>query len=710
MPREFSLDKTRNIGIIAHIDAGKTTVTERILFYTGKKHKIGEVHKGQAEMDWMEQEKERGITITSAATTCFWAPEGNEAEKVRINIIDTPGHVDFTAEVERSLRVLDGGVVVFDGVAGVEPQSETVWRQAEKYKVPRICFINKMDRTGADFYKSFDSIHSKLGVNNAVTLQLPIGTESDFKGIVDIINEKAYIFEDDLGQKITITDIPDDMKEKAKEYRDILIEKVVETDDVLLEKYLGGKVPDADTLRKALHNACISNKIYPVLCGSALKNKGVQRLLDAIAWYLPSPLEVPNIKGFDPKSPEKEIERKTSDDEPFAALAFKIATDPFVGSLVFFRVYSGKLGSGSYILNANNGKKERIGRILRMHANHREDVKTVYSGEIAAAVGLKDTTTGNTLCDPNHPVVLESIIFPEPVISIAIEPETKADQDKLSEALKRLAEEDPTFKIKVDQDTNQTLISGMGELHLEIIVDRMKREFGVQASVGKPQVAYKETIQQEVLKEESKFVRQSGGRGQYGHVVIKLEPKERGGEFEFENKITGGTIPKEFIPAIQKGIEEAMLRGVIAGYPVVDLKVTLFDGSFHDVDSSEMAFKIAGSMALQSGVKKGKPVLLEPIMKLEVVTPEEFLGDVTGDLNSRRGQIQEIGERTNIKIIQSVVPLANMFGYATNLRSISSGRASFTMEFDHYDPVPHNIAEEIIGKYETARAAGEGRK
>jgi len=710
MAREQSLEKTRNIGIIAHIDAGKTTITERILFYTGKKHKMGEVHEGQAEMDWMEQEKERGITITSAATTCFWAPEGKEDQKVRINIIDTPGHVDFTAEVERSLRVLDGGVVVFDGVAGVEPQSETVWRQAEKYKVPRICFINKMDRMGADFDKSFKSIHSKLGVNNAITLQLPIGAESDFKGIVDLIDQKAYIFEDDLGQKTTITDIPEDLQEKATKYRDILIEKVVETDDTLLEKYLGGEIPNTSALRKALHEACVLNKIYPVLCGSALKNKGIQRLLDAIAWYLPSPLEVPSIKGFDPKDEEKRIERKTSDNEPFAALAFKIATDPFVGSLAFFRVYSGKLESGSYILNINTGKKERIGRILRMHANRREDVKTVYSGEIAAAVGLKDTTTGNTLCDPIHPIVLESITFPEPVISIAIEPETKADQDKLSGALKRLAEEDPTFKIKVDQDTNQTLISGMGELHLEIIVDRMKREFGVQASVGKPQVAYKETIQQEVLKEEAKFIRQSGGRGQYGHVVIKLKPKEQGEGFEFENKITGGVIPREFIPAIQKGIEEAMLRGVIAGYPVVDLKITLFDGSFHDVDSSEMAFKIAGSMALQSGVKKGKPVLLEPIMKLEVITPEEFFGDVSGDLNSRRGQIQEVGERTNIKIIKAIAPLANMFGYATSLRSISSGRASFTMEFDHYDPVPHNIAEEIIGKYETARAAGKGKR
>lgn len=706
MAREYSLEKTRNIGIIAHIDAGKTTVTERILYYTGKKHKIGEVHKGEAEMDWMELEKERGITITSAATTCFWAPEDKEAEKTRINIIDTPGHVDFTAEVERSLRVLDGGVVVFDGVAGVEPQSETVWRQAEKYKVPRICFINKLDRMGADFDKSYRSILDRLGAN-AVLLQLPIGLEADFKGIVDILKEKAYIYKDDMGEKIEECDIPDNLKDRVKKERDKAIEKIVECDDELLEKYLGGEVPALETLRKVLRKATIANKIVPVICGSALKNKGVQKLLDAIVLYLPSPLEVPNIKGFNPKDKERELERKTSDSEPFAALAFKIAADPFVGKLCFFRVYSGTLKAGSYVLNTSTGEKERIGRILRMHANHREDVSEVYSGEIAAAVGLKNTGTGNTLCDSAHPIVLESITFPEPVISVAIEPKTKADQDKLGDVLRRLGEEDPTFKISSDEETGQTLISGMGELHLEVLVDRMKREFHVEANIGKPQVAYKETITCVIESQEGKFIRQSGGRGQYGHVVIKLEPKEQGEGFEFVNKIVGGTIPREFIPGVAKGLKEAVQKGVIAGYPVVDIQVTLFDGSFHDVDSSEIAFKIAASQAFQEGVKRAKPVLLEPIMGLEVVTPEEFMGDVTGDLSSRRGQIEEMDDRGNAKVIKAKVPLATMFGYATSLRSLSSGRASFTMEFDHYAKVPSSVASGIIGKYETARSKGE---
>jgi elongation factor G len=706
MPREYTLDRTRNIGIIAHIDAGKTTVSERVLFYTGKKHKIGEVHEGEAEMDWMEQEKERGITITSAATTCFWAPEGDESKKVRINIIDTPGHVDFTAEVERSLRVLDGGIVVFDGVAGVEPQSETVWRQAEKYKVPRICFINKMDRMGADFYASFKSIKDRLG-DDAVAIQLPIGSESDFKGIIDLITQRAYIYNDDLGQNIEESDVPEDMKEVVSKYRAEMIERVVETDDVLLEAYLGGNEPSLEDLRSALRSACIDNKIFPVLCGSALKNKGVQKLLDAVVWYLPSPLDVPSIIGFRPGDETTEVELVTSDDEPFAALAFKVATDPFVGSLCFFRVYSGTLEAGSYVLNANTGNKERVGRILRMHANHREEVKKVYAGEIAAAVGLKETTTGNTLSDIAKPIILESINFPEPVISVAIEPESKADQDKMSLALKRLADEDPTFKIKVDRETGQTLIAGMGELHLEIIVDRMKREFSVNATVGRPQVAYKETIQETIEKQDGKFIRQSGGRGQYGHVVIKLEPVERGEGFEFVNKIVGGTIPREFIPAVEKGIKETMQKGIIAGYPVVDIRITLFDGSFHEVDSSEMAFSIAGSMALQEGFKKAGPVLLEPIMSLEVVSPEEFVGDVTGDLSARRGQIKEIKERGNAKAIDAIVPLANMFGYATNIRSLSSGRASFTMQFDHYEPVPSNITQEMMGKYQSDKSEGK---
>jgi elongation factor G len=688
MPRQYSLEKTRNIGIIAHIDAGKTTVTERVLYYTGKKHKIGEVHEGEAEMDWMEQEKERGITITSAATTCFWSDH-------RINIIDTPGHVDFTVEVERSLRVLDGGVVVFDGVAGVESQSETVWRQADKYNVPRICFINKLDRTGADFYRDVKSIVERLGAK-PVVIQIPIGVESDFEGIIDLIEEKAIVFSGELGEKREEKEIPAELQVKAKEYREKMIESIVETDDQLTTKYLDGQKVTKEELKQALRKATVQNKVYPTLCGSALKNKGIQLLLDAVIDYLPSPLDVPPVDGINPKTKEKEI-RETKDDGPFAALAFKIASDPFVGSLAFFRVYSGTVKAGSYILNANNNKKERLGRILRMHANKREEVEEVYSGEIAAAVGLKDTTTGNTLCDVGHPVILEQITFPEPVISIAIEPKTKADQEKMALALKRLSEEDPTFVVKSDQETGQTLIWGMGELHLEIIVDRMLREFKVEANIGKPQVAYRETIKQ-TTEIESKYIRQSGGRGQYGHVWLKLEPNERGKGEEFINKIVGGAIPKEFIPAVEKGVKEAMENGVLAGYPLVDLKATLFDGSFHEVDSSEAAFKIAGAKAVKAGVPKASPCLLEPIMKVEVVTPEEFMGDVTGDLNAKRGQIERMDDRPGkVKAIDALVPLASMFGYATTLRSMSQGRASYTMEFSHYAEVPGNVAQEIIG-------------
>ncbi|HSH31599.1 MAG TPA: elongation factor G [Candidatus Saccharimonadales bacterium] len=693
MPREYSLEKTRNIGIIAHIDAGKTTVTERVLFYTGKTHKIGEVHEGEATMDWMEQEQERGITITSAATTCFW--QGH-----RINIIDTPGHVDFTVEVERSLRVLDGGVTVFDGVAGVEPQSETVWRQADKYNVPRICFINKMDRTGADFYADLKSIWDRLSTK-AVAVQLPIGAEGGFKGIIDLISMKARLFKDDLGKQIEITDIPEDMQARAEEYRSTMVERVAETDEALTEKFLEGEELTEDELVAGLRHATITGQLYPVLCGSALKNKGVQMLLDAVNAYLPSPLDIESIKGTDPKTGD-EVLRHASDEEPFAALAFKIATDPFVGKLAFFRVYSGVLRSGSYILNSSTGEKERIGRILRMHANSREEVAEVYAGEIAAAVGLKGTTTGNTLCDPAHPIILESITFPEPVISIAIEPKTKADQEKMSLALQRLAEEDPTFRIRSDEETNQTLISGMGELHLDIIVDRMKREFKVEANIGKPQVAYRETIKKPT-KVEGKFVRQSGGRGQYGHVWLELTPQEPGGGFEFENKIVGGAVPREYISPVEQGVKEAMQNGVLAGYPVVDMKVALYDGSFHEVDSSEMAFKIAGSMALQEGVRRADPIILEPVMKVEVVVAEEFMGDVIGDLNSKRGRIERMEDRGQAKVVDAKVPLAEMFGYTTTLRSMTQGRGSNSMEFDHYAEVPRNVADEIIGK-RTAKA------
>ncbi len=693
MSREFTLEKTRNIGIIAHIDAGKTTVTERILYYTGKKHKIGEVHEGQAEMDWMEQEKERGITITSAATTCFWTPRGEEDKRVRINIIDTPGHVDFTVEVERSLRVLDGGVVVFDGVAGVEPQSETVWRQADKYEVPRLCFINKLDRTGADFYRSYQSILDRLGTN-AVPVQLPIGIEDAFSGIVDLIEMKAYMFQEELGQNAVEADIPSDMAEKVKEWRLKLVEKVAECDEKLLEKYLSSGDLSVDDIRAGLRAATIKNELIPVLTGSALKNKGVQLMLDAIVDFLPNPLEIPSVMAKTPNS-EEEIEVRTNDEDPFCALAFKIATDPFVGRLSFVRVYSGVLKAGSYVTNVNTGEKERVGRILRMHANHREDVEEVFSGEIAAIVGLKNTTTGDTLCDPARKVLLEMIVFPEPVIEIAIEPKTKADQAKMGLALSKLAEEDPTFKVKSDQESNQTLIAGMGELHLEIIVDRLKREFKVEANVGAPQVAYRETILKGA-KAEGKFVRQSGGRGQYGHVYLEISPRERGEGNEFINKIFGGSIPREFIPAVEDGVNGALNKGVIAHYQMVDVSVTLYDGSYHDVDSSELAFQIAGSMALQEAVKNADPVILEPIMKVEAVTPEEFMGDVLGDLNSKRAHIGTVTERGNAKVIPAEVPLGEMFGYATSLRSITQGRASYTMEFLKYEIVPKNIANGLI--------------
>jgi len=696
MPREYSLEKTRNIGIIAHIDAGKTTVTERILFYSGKKHKIGEVHEGEAEMDWMEQERERGITITSAATTCFWAPRGQEDKKCRINIIDTPGHIDFTAEVQRSLRVLDGGVVVFDGVAGVEPQSETVYHQAEKFKVPLMGFVNKMDRTGADFYADLQSIRERL-TKNAYPIQLPIGAEDKFLGVIDLLRQKAYVYKDDLGQEIEETDIPDDMKEKSEEYRSELLEAIVQHDEALMNKYLGGEEVDLNELIKILRQATIKNEIMPILVGSALKNKGVQLLLDAVCDYLPNPLEVKPVVGFHPKNPETEEKRKADDNEPFSALAFKIAVDPFVGKLCFFRVYSGTLEAGSYVYNSSTGRKERIGRIVRMHANHREDVEKVYAGEIAAAVGLKDTFTGHTLCDENHPVVLESIEFPEPVISVAIEPKTKADQEKMGIALQKLAEEDPTFQVRGDEETMQTIISGMGELHLEVLVDRMKREFKVEANVGKPQVAYKETIKANA-EAEGKYIRQSGGRGQYGHCWLRVEPKSRGEGFEFVDEIKGGIIPREYIPAIQKGVKEAMDKGIIAGYPLLDLKCTVYDGSFHEVDSSEAAFKIAGSIALQEAAKRANPILLEPIMKVEVITPEKFMGDVIGNINSKRGQIEEMRDRGQSKVIDAKVPLAEMFGYATELRSMTQGRASYSMEFDRYAEVPANVAEVIKGE------------
>jgi elongation factor G len=688
------LHHLRNIGIIAHIDAGKTTVTERILFYTGRTHKIGETHDGESQMDWMDQERERGITITSAATTCFWdTPDG---KKHRINIIDTPGHVDFTVEVERSLRVLDGGVAVFDGAMGVEPQSETVWRQADKYKVPRIAFVNKMDKMGGDFYMSLKSIHERL-TPDAVAIQLPIGAEKDMVGVIDLIEQKAYKFEGASGETITEIDIPEDMKDKVEEYRGILLEKVAENDDSLMEKFLEEQEITVDELKAGIRKATISTKIYPVMCGTALQNIGVQPLINAACWYLPSPMDLPPVQGHDVKDEEQTLERKLTIEEPFSALAFKIATDPFVGSLCFFRVYSGKLESGSYVLNASTGKKERVGRLLQMHANSREEIKEVKAGDIAAIVGLKGTTTGNTLCDVGNPILLESITFPDPVIHIAVEPKTKADQEKMGTALQKLAEEDPTFTVRTDEETGQTIIGGMGELHLDIIIDRMKREFKVEANVGAPQVAYRETITAETTMEE-KYAKQSGGRGQFGHVYIRITPQEPGEGYEFVNSIVGGKIPKEYIPAVDKGIQEAMSRGVIAGYQIVDVKAELYDGSYHDVDSSEMAFKIAGSICFQNAAKQANPVILEPIMKVEVVVPEDYFGDVMGDINSRRGQISESGDRGLVKFIKAEIPLASMFGYATDLRSMTQGRGNYTMEFSHYAKVPQNVADEIAAK------------
>jgi elongation factor G len=701
MPRQTPLNRTRNIGIMAHIDAGKTTTTERILFYTGRTYKIGEVHEGTAVMDFMEQEQERGITITSAATTCFW-------RDVRVNIIDTPGHVDFTAEVERSLRVLDGAVAVFDSVAGVEPQSETVWRQADKYRVPRICFVNKMDRIGADFKRTFDQIISKLG-GNPVAIQLPIGSEDKFTGVIDLVKMKAIRYKDEtMGAEYIVEDIPADMLAEAKQYRERLIEKVSEADDKLLEKYLHGEEPTEDEIKAAIRkrvNSSVHTRgekaepaFVPVICGSAFKNKGVQPLLDAVVDYLPSPLDVPPIIGFDPdKGPDVLVERPASDDAPFSALAFKIMTDPFVGQLTFIRVYSGVMAAGTTVYNATKQKSERLGRLLQMHANKREEIKEVFSGDIAAAVGLKTVTTGDTICDEKKPVVLESMDFPEPVISLSIEPKTKADQEKLGTGLGKLMAEDPTFRVKTDQQTGEVVISGMGELHLEIIVDRLKREFNVEASVGRPQVAYKETLTR-AADGEMKYAKQTGGRGQYGHVKIHLYPAEPGSGYVFENKITGGSIPREYIKPVDEGIKEALTRGVLAGYPVDDVRIELYDGTYHEVDSSEMAFKIAGSMAFQDAAKKAKPVLLEPMMRVEVVVPKEHMGDVMGNLSSRRGHIQSQEDRGGTQIINARVPLSEMFGYATDLRSRTQGRATYSMHFDRYEPAPSNVSEEVVAR------------
>jgi elongation factor G len=680
--------RTRNIGIIAHIDAGKTTVTERILFYTKKIYKIGEVHEGAATMDWMEQEQERGITITAAATTCFWADH-------RINLIDTPGHVDFTAEVERSLRVLDGAVVVFDGVAGVEPQSETVWRQADKYHVPRFCFVNKLDRTGADFWRVVDMIKERLGVN-AVVLQVPIGSEGGFRGVVDLINMKAITYGNDLGDQIDVGDIPAEVQATADEWRDKMIEALADFDDDIAHKFLEGEAIGADQLRGALRAATLAYQIVPVLTGSALKNKGVQPMLDAVVDYLPSPLDVPPVTGTDPRTGD-EVTRETDPSAPFSALAFKIVADPFVGKLAFFRVYSGTLKTGSYVYNSTKGQKERVGRILQMHANHREEIDSIGAGDIAAAVGLKSTTTGDTLSAEDKQVVLESITFPEPVIELAVEPKTKADQDKMSIALQRLAEEDPTFRVHTDQESSQTRIAGMGELHLEVLVDRMLREFKVQANVGRPQVSYREAIRKPV-KGEGRFVRQTGGKGQYGHAVLNLEPLERGSGFEWESKIVGGSVPREFWRAIEQGVIEALAGGVVAGFPVIDVRATLIDGSYHEVDSSEMAMKIAGSMAAKDGVAKADPAILEPVMKVEVTAPEDYMGDVIGNLNARRGTIDGIDERGSSRMIRAHVPLAEMFGYATELRSMTQGRATYSMEFGRYAEVPNNLATELIAK------------
>ena len=688
MSRLSPLDKYRNIGIMAHIDAGKTTTTERILYYTGVSHKIGEVHEGTATMDWMEQEQERGITITSAATTCEWNDH-------RINIIDTPGHVDFTIEVERSLRVLDGAVAVFCSVGGVEPQSETVWRQADKYGVPRIAFVNKMDRIGADFFRGVQMIKDRLKAN-AVPIQIPVGKEENFKGVVDLVSMKALVWDEEtLGATYHEQELTGELLADAQEWREKLIEEISSHDDALMDKYLGGEALTEDEIRAAIRTSTINIDIIPVICGSSFKNKGVQNLLDAVVDYMPSPLDIPAIKGVDANGAE--VERKADDAEPFAALGFKIMTDPFVGQLTFIRVYSGVLQSGSYVYNATKGKRERIGRLLKMHANKREEIKEVYAGDIAAAVGLKYTTTGDTLCHEDSEVVLESIEFPEPVISIAIEPKTKAEQEKLGFGLQKLASEDPSFRVKTDEETGQTIISGMGELHLEIIVDRLMREFKVEANVGKPQVAYRETITKKV-KVEGKFVRQSGGRGQYGHVWLEIEPQEPGKGFEFVDAIKGGVVPREYIPAVGKGVLEATDTGVMAGFPVVDVKVTLIDGSYHEVDSSEMAFKIAGSMGFKEGCQKAAPVLLEPIMSVEVVVPEDYMGDVIGDLNSRRGRIMGMDSRAGAQVVSAMVPLANMFGYSTDLRSATQGRATYTMTFDHYEPVPKSVSEEIVAK------------
>jgi len=688
MTQAYPLQKTRNIGIIAHIDAGKTTVSERILFYTKKIYKLGEVHEGAATMDWMEQEQERGITITAAATTCFWRDH-------RINLIDTPGHVDFTVEVERSLRVLDGAVVVFDGVAGVEPQSETVWRQADRYRVPRFCFVNKLDRTGADFWRVVDMIRDRLGAT-AVPIQLPIGTEGGFRGVIDLLEMKAITYGSDLGDLVEVGEIPAELAEDAAHWRDKLVEAVADLDDDIAHRFLEGEAVDADALRRALRAGTLASKIIPVLCGSALKNKGVQPMLDAVIEFLPSPLDVAAVIGTDPRSGEQ-VTRHADPAEPFAALAFKIAADPFVGKLAFFRVYSGTLKTGSYVYNATKGEKERIGRLIELHANHREEIESVSAGDIAAAVGLKTTFTGDTLCDESKPIILEAINFPEPVIELAVEPKTKADQDKMAIALQRLGEEDPTFRVSSDEESGQTRIAGMGELHLEVIVDRMLREFKVQANVGRPQVSYRETIRKPV-KGEGRFVRQTGGKGQYGHAVITLEPLDRGGGVEFESKIVGGSVPREYFKPIEQGIRDALLGGVLAGFPVIDLKATLIDGSFHEVDSSEMAFKIAGSMAAKDGVNKADPAILEPVMKVEVVAPEEFMGDVIGNLNSKRGHMDGVDERGTSRVITAHVPLAEMFGYATELRSMTQGRATYSMEFSRYSEVPANLAAELIAK------------
>ncbi|WP_278831819.1 elongation factor G [Mitsuokella multacida] len=688
MAREYSLEKTRNIGIMAHIDAGKTTTTERILFYTGVNHKIGEVHDGAATMDWMVQEQERGITITSAATTCHW-------KNHRINIIDTPGHVDFTVEVERSLRVLDGAVAVLTARGGVEPQTETVWRQAENYNVPRMAYVNKMDITGADFFNVIKMMKERLNAN-AVAIQLPIGAEDDFKGIIDLVKMEAIVYEDDLGKVEDEVAIPEDMKDQAEEYRETLLEALSELDDDFMEKYLGGEEITEDEIKAVIRKGTVACKLCPVTCGTSYRNKGVQPLLDAIVDYMPAPTDIPPIAGINPETGEED-HRPSSDEAPFSALAFKIMTDPYVGKLAFFRVYSGILDGGSYVYNSTKGKKERIGRILQMHANHRKEIERVYSGDIAAAVGLKDTTTGDTLCDEEHPIILESMVFPDPVISVAVEPSTKNDQEKMGVALQKLAEEDPTFRVRTDQETGQTIISGMGELHLQIIVDRMLREFKVDCKVGEPQVAYRETIRKSV-EAEGKFVRQSGGHGQYGHCWLKLEPQEPGEGFAFENKVVGGAIPKEFIKPIEDGVKQAMEAGVVAGYPMVDIKATVFDGSFHEVDSSEAAFKVAGSMAFRNGAEKANPVLLEPYVKVEVTVPEEYMGDVIGDLNSRRGRIDGMEARNGSQVITGFVPLSEMFGYSTDLRSKTQGRGNYSMEVAYYDEVPKNIADKIVAK------------